>query len=90
VERLNAYRDAGADCLFAPGVRDAETIEQLAKAVKGPLNVLAQPGSPSVVEMKALGVARVSFGSGTSRVALAALRGFVTELRSYGTFAALV
>jgi len=71
------------------------TIERLnawrdAKAVKGPLNILAQPGSPSVVEMKALGVARVSFGSGPSRVALGALRSFATELRQYGTFAALV
>ena len=90
IERLNAYRAAGADCLFAPGVRDAETIELLAKAVNGPLNILAQPGSPSIVEMKALGVTRVSFGSGPSRVALAALRGFVRELREYGTFGALV
>ena len=76
--------------MFAPGVRDAETIELLAKAVNGPLNILAQPGSPSIVEMKALGVTRVSFGSGPSRVALAALRGFVRELREYGTFGALV
>ena len=90
IDRLNTYREAGADCLFAPGVRDAETIELLAKAVKGPLNILAQPGSPSVVEMKALGVARVTFGGGPSRVALTALRNFVTELHQYGTFAALV
>jgi 2-methylisocitrate lyase-like PEP mutase family enzyme len=89
VARLNAYRDAGADCLFAPGVVDAEAIESLVRAVKGPLNILAQPGSPSITEMHALGVARVSFGSGPSRIALGALRRFAKELHEYGTFPAL-
>jgi 2-methylisocitrate lyase-like PEP mutase family enzyme len=89
VERLNAYRAAGADCLFVPGVRDAETIGLLAQRVKGPLNVLAAPGSPSITEMKGLGVARVSFGGGPSRIAMGALRSFANELRQYGTFAAL-
>jgi 2-methylisocitrate lyase-like PEP mutase family enzyme len=89
VERLNAFLDAGADCVFAPGIRDGETIELLVKAVKGPLNILAQPGSPSITEMKALGVARVSFGGGPSRTARAALREFLKELRAYGTFGSL-
>jgi 2-methylisocitrate lyase-like PEP mutase family enzyme len=89
VERLNAYRAAGADCLFAPGVRDAETIQLLVQAVHGPLNILAVPGSPSISEMKALGVARVSFGGGPSRVAMGALRAFGKEIRAYGTFAPL-
>jgi 2-methylisocitrate lyase-like PEP mutase family enzyme len=89
VERLNAYRAAGADCLFAPGVSDAETIELLVRAVDGPVNILAVPGSPSIPEMKALGVARVSFGGGPSRVAMGALRSFAKELRQYGTFSAI-
>jgi 2-methylisocitrate lyase-like PEP mutase family enzyme len=90
VERLNAYLEAGADCVFAPGVQDAETIGMLARAVNGPINILARPGSPALTEMKALGVARVSFGSGTSRVALGAVREFAKELRECGTFAGLL
>lgn len=86
VERLNAYRDAGADCLFVPGVADATTIGRLAKAVKGPLNILATIGTPSVSELQRLGVRRVSLGSGPSRVSLFALQRFVRRLRDEGTF----
>jgi 2-methylisocitrate lyase-like PEP mutase family enzyme len=89
VDRLNAYRDAGADCLFVPGVKDAETIGRLVQAVHGPLNILASPGAPSIVEMKSLGVARVTLGSGPSRVALGAARRLARDLRQYGTFEAL-
>jgi 2-methylisocitrate lyase-like PEP mutase family enzyme len=89
VERLNAYHEAGADCLFAPGVADAETIGKLAAALKGPLNILATVGSPSIPEMKRLGVKRVSVGSGPSRVALGALQKFAREMRDQGTFTAL-
>lgn len=89
VERLNAFYEAGADCLFAPGVVDRETIGSLTTAVKGPLNILATIGSPSIAEMKSLGVRRVSLGSGPSRVALGALRDFVQTLRDDGTFGGL-
>jgi len=63
LRRANAYRQAGGDCLFVPGVSDAETIGKLVKAVGGPLNILAAPGGPSVGELERLGVARLSFGS---------------------------
>jgi 2-methylisocitrate lyase-like PEP mutase family enzyme len=89
VERLNAFYDAGADCLFAPGVIDAETIGRLVKAVKGPLNILAMAGCPSLDEMKKLGVRRVSLGSGTSRVALGALRTFARKLKTEGDLSGL-
>jgi 2-methylisocitrate lyase-like PEP mutase family enzyme len=89
VERLNAFHAAGADCLFAPGVSDAGTIGRLARAVAGPLNILATVGSPSIPEMKTLGVRRVSLGSGPSRVAAGSLRRFLTTLREEGTFAGL-
>lgn len=89
IERLNAFRSAGADCLFAPGVRDVETIGRLVKALNGPLNILATVGSPSLAELRALGVARVSLGGGPSRVALGAVRRFVRRLRADETFAAL-
>ncbi|MGB8436442.1 MAG: isocitrate lyase/phosphoenolpyruvate mutase family protein, partial [Burkholderiales bacterium] len=64
VARLQRYRDAGADCLFAPGVVDAETIRALVKDVGAPLNILATPGCPSVAELATLGVRRMSQGSG--------------------------
>ncbi len=89
VERLNGFYDAGADCLFAPGVTDRETIARLVAAVRGPLNILATVGSPSIAEMKGLGVRRVSLGSGPSRVALGTLQQFVRTLRDQGTFSAL-
>jgi 2-methylisocitrate lyase-like PEP mutase family enzyme len=89
VERLNAFHDAGADCLFAPGVTDAATIERLVKALKGPLNILAGVGMPSISELKRLGVKRLSLGSGTQRVTLGALRRFVRRIRDEGTLTPL-
>ncbi len=89
VERGRAYLEAGADCVFVPGVRDAETIGKLAKALGGPLNVLAGPGSPPMPEMERLGVARVSFGSWPARAAMAGFDRFLAELRGDGTFASL-
>jgi 2-methylisocitrate lyase-like PEP mutase family enzyme len=89
VERLNAFHDAGADCLFAPGVTDAETIGRLVGAVKGPLNILVMAGSPSIPELKRLGVRRASLGSGTSRVSLGALQKFARQIRDQGTFTPL-
>jgi 2-methylisocitrate lyase-like PEP mutase family enzyme len=89
VERLNAYFEAGADCAFAPGVIDAATIAQLVSALKGPLNILASPGAPSLAELRRLGVARVSLGGGPSRVALGALRRFARQLKADGALEAL-
>src|SRR5438552_927818 len=74
VERLRAYRKAGADCVFAPGIRDAETIGKLVRAVDAPLNVLLQPGGARLKELEKLGVARASIGSGTARAALGAAK----------------
>jgi 2-methylisocitrate lyase-like PEP mutase family enzyme len=90
VGRLNAYRDAGADCLFAPGVRDAETIGRLTKAVRGPLNILAVAGTPAIAELKRLGVARVSVGSGPMRATLGLVERIATELHDSGTYGSIV
>lgn len=89
VRRLVAYRDAGADCVFAPGLKDAETIGRLAKAVQCPLNILAVPGTPPISELARLGVARVSVGSGFMRATLTALRRMAEELKNSGTYSAL-
>jgi 2-methylisocitrate lyase-like PEP mutase family enzyme len=89
VERLRAYRAAGADCLFAPGVRDLATIERLVKAVGAPLNVLIQPGSPTIAELEKIGVARASAGSAVMRATLGLARRIGKELREQGTYASL-
>jgi 2-methylisocitrate lyase-like PEP mutase family enzyme len=90
VERLRAYREAGADSLFAPGVHDADTISKLAKAVPGPLNILATTGSPSISELEKMGVARVSVGSALMRATLGLVRRVGKELMATGTYASLL
>jgi 2-methylisocitrate lyase-like PEP mutase family enzyme len=87
--RLAAYRDAGADCVFVPGLRDAETIGRLVKALQCPVNILAGPGFPSAPELQKLGVARVSVGSGAMRATLGLLQRLAEELKTAGTFGAL-
>jgi 2-methylisocitrate lyase-like PEP mutase family enzyme len=84
--RLAAFRDAGADCVFAPGLRDSETIGRLVRDVGCPLNILAGPGSASVLELEKLGVARVSLGSGVMRATLGLLQRMAVELQSSGTY----
>ena len=86
IERLNAYRAAGAQSLFAPGVKDRETIFQVARGVAGPLNILATAGTPPVSELQKLGVARVSVGSGPMRATLGFLSRMARQLRDEGAF----
>ena len=80
VERLRAYRDAGADCLFAPGVYERETIVKLVEAVAAPLNILMTPQCPSLAELEKMGVARVSAGSAVMRAALRVVRQIGKEM----------
>lgn len=63
IARLLAYRDAGADALYAPGLADLEQIATVVAAVEVPLNVLLLPGGPTVAELAGVGVRRVSIGS---------------------------
>jgi 2-methylisocitrate lyase-like PEP mutase family enzyme len=90
VRRLAAYRDAGADCLFAPGVADRETIGTLVRELNAPLNVLVRPETPPIAELVRLGVARVSLGPAVMRVALGAVEKLLTDLRAHGTFDTLL
>ena len=87
ISLANAYREAGADCLFVPGVIDRETIGRLAKEIAGPINILAVAGSPPVAELEKLGVARVSVGSGPMRATTALTRRIAKELLESGTYA---
>ena len=86
VARLVAFEAAGADVLYAPGIRDVAAVRRVLDAVSAPVNVLAVPAPGfSVRELSALGVRRVSVGSALSRVALAAVLDAATELRERGT-----
>ena len=89
VERLRAYRAAGADCLFAPGVSDRGVIEKLVKAVAAPLNILVTPGCPSIPELEKLGVRRASIGSGVMRSTLGLVRRIGKELLDKGTYSSV-
>jgi 2-methylisocitrate lyase-like PEP mutase family enzyme len=89
VRRLVAFRDAGADCVFVPGLTDADTIGRIVEDVRCPVNILAGPGAPSAPELEKLGVARVSVGSGAMRATLGLVQRIAAELKSAGTYAGL-
>jgi 2-methylisocitrate lyase-like PEP mutase family enzyme len=89
VRRANLYRAAGADCLFVPGVIDAETIAALVRNIDGPLNIMAMPGAPSIPELGQLGVARVSLGPAIIQAALATTQQAARELLEHGTYRTL-
>ena len=86
VARCNAYREAGADCLFVPGATEPAVVAALARAIKGPLNILASPGCPPIPELHRAGVRRVSQGSGPARAALKLARTIADELLGPGTY----
>jgi 2-methylisocitrate lyase-like PEP mutase family enzyme len=85
IERLVAYRDAGADCVYAPGLTTTEQIADVVEAVGVPVNVLALPGGPSVAQIGAAGGRRVSVGSSLASAAYGALMAGAHELRDRGT-----
>jgi len=86
IDRGKAFLAAGADCVFVPGVRDRETISALVRGIGGPINILAVDGTPPIAELEALGVARVSVGSGPMRATLALVRTMARELKAGGTY----
>ncbi len=85
IARLVAYRDAGADCLYAPGLTDLDEIAAVVKAVGAPVNVLALPHGPTVAELASVGVRRVSTGSLLAGAAYGALTAGARELLVDGT-----
>jgi 2-methylisocitrate lyase-like PEP mutase family enzyme len=89
LRRLSAYRDAGADCLFVPGLMDLATIREFVADLNCPVNILAVPSSPSVGELRGAGVRRISLGSGPMRAAMGLLRRLATEVSIDGTYSIL-
>jgi 2-methylisocitrate lyase-like PEP mutase family enzyme len=85
IARLFAYRDAGADVVYAPGLTDLDQISAVVAAVGIPLNVLALPSAPPFAELASAGVRRVSTGSLLAGAAYGALVAAARELQSQGT-----
>ncbi len=89
VRRANAYRGAGADCLFVPRVVKPADIARIVPALEGPLNLLASPGIPNVSELERLGVARLSVGTSPTLAAMGTVRKVAGELLGTGTYASM-
>jgi 2-methylisocitrate lyase-like PEP mutase family enzyme len=86
IARLQSYQEAGADVLFAPGVRELDDIRRLTSSVDLPVNVLVLPGMPSVSELAEAGVSRISVGGGFAYTALGAVAAAGRELLGQGTY----
>lgn len=86
IKRLQAFEKAGADVLFAPGLPNIDAIRTVLKSVSKPLNVVRSGPGPTIAELAAAGVRRVSVGGGLSRVAYTALQKAGAELLESGTF----
>jgi 2-methylisocitrate lyase-like PEP mutase family enzyme len=88
IRRLQAYQEAGADVLFAPGIKSKDDIRLILGAIDRPLNVLAGlPGMQlTVAELQELGVTRISLGGSLARAAYGALLRAVSEIQTRGTF----
>jgi len=87
IARLIAYRDAGADTVYAPGLTELDQIAAVVQAVGVPLNVLSLPTGPTIAELASVGVRRVSVGSLLAGAAYGALMAGADELRNRGTSA---
>ena len=75
--------------MFVPFVSDRDTIEQLVQQIQGPVNVLGTPNAPTLNELAALGVRRVTFGSAPMRATLGLLRRMCREWKEKGTYGTL-
>lgn len=86
ISRLQSYQEAGADVLFAPGVRELDQIREIVASVDLPLNVLVLPGMPTVSELGQAGVSRISVGGAFAFAAYGAAATAARELQDSGTY----
>ena len=86
ITRLQAFQAAGADVLYAPGLSKLDDIRSVIDSVDRPVNVLALPGSPTVSELAAIGVRRISVGGAFAYAAAGALVEAAQEFREQGTY----
>ena len=90
IRRLRAYADAGANCLYAPGIRNTGDIRAIVDAVAPkPVNVLCGSDFSTVAELARIGVRRISTGGALARAAWTGFLGAAREIAEKGTFSAL-
>jgi len=89
IRRSQAYRAAGADCVYPMGLSQGAAISEFVDSVGGPVNVMVRPGLPSVAELERRGVKRISFGPAGSYAAMGLLRRASREVQERGTYRAL-
>jgi 2-methylisocitrate lyase-like PEP mutase family enzyme len=87
IGRAQRYREAGAHCIFVPGAAGRDTLAALVAGIDAPLNVLAVPGCPPVAELQAIGVRRLSEGSGPMRASMMLVRRIARDLIESGSYA---
>ncbi|MFD8754769.1 isocitrate lyase/phosphoenolpyruvate mutase family protein [Kitasatospora sp. NPDC059577] len=87
--RAGAYAGAGADGLFVPGLLDLDVLTELCRRSALPVNAMAVPGGPTVAELAATGVRRISLGTGLAQLAYTAARRAAAELLGAGTLTEL-
>jgi 2-methylisocitrate lyase-like PEP mutase family enzyme len=90
LERLRAYIEAGADCVFVPGISEEPLIRAFVNALRFPLNILINPGLPPLSRLQELGVARVSTGSGIARATIGLTRRIAREINETGALSAML
>jgi 2-methylisocitrate lyase-like PEP mutase family enzyme len=86
IARLQAYQEAGADVLYAPGLTGIDDIREVVRSVDRPVNVLARRNGPPVAELARAGVSRISVGGSFAFAALGAVVAAARELREQGTY----
>jgi 2-methylisocitrate lyase-like PEP mutase family enzyme len=86
LSRAGAYAGAGADSLFVPGLVDLDVLGTLVKESPVPVNVMVWPGAPTVAELEAVGVRRISVGTAIAQAAYGVARCAATELLTKGTY----
>ena len=90
IRRLTAFAEAGADCLYAPGIRTLDDVRTIVRAVSPkPINVLGSMGFATVAELADAGVRRISVGGALARSAWAGFLDAAREIAERGTFSAL-
>jgi 2-methylisocitrate lyase-like PEP mutase family enzyme len=87
--RENAFRAAGADCLFPLGLNGNDEIARAVKSIDGPVNLIFRPGIPTTAEIARLGIARLSMGTSITLAALTVTRRIAQELLNNGTYSVL-
>lgn len=86
LKRAKAFEEAGADCIFIPGLTDFEVIKELRKEIRVPINLLVHPELPSLGELSKIGIERVSCGSAPFRATITLLKSIGDEILNNGTF----